>query len=240
MIVICYSFPCAHQTYSYFPCACPRDMAKIVGVSSSGNKSDLLERLRPVMQAINQNANVVVSVGCGALPWVFTDDEIDLVDARCRALVFPHGCHAICSVKEGIFQNPSSCWRMVSKLHFFLLIPVLFHGTNQDLHLTLSKLVHGVILLLGKVITERVRRRHGYQTCFHHICRDNIGLAQTLIPEGLSELEKQTPPNAMKTHIHQVVHYPSSVDRFASLSGGWMFGDERRNKVNDSTLYSIN
>ena len=56
-------------------------------------------------------------------------------------------------------------------------------------------------------------------------------LSKRLIPEGLSDYVKATPPSVQHSHKHQLLHYPRSADAFGSLSGSWMFTDERRNKV---------
>ena len=56
-------------------------------------------------------------------------------------------------------------------------------------------------------------------------------LSKRLIPEGLSDYAKATPPSVQHSHKHQLLHYPRSADAFGSLSGSWMFTDERRNKV---------
>ena len=144
---------------------------------------------------------------------------------------------------------------MSSKLKVFLMIPVLFMGMMPTLYEPLTKLVHAVVLLTGRVISERFRRDKGYvcefcllvrvvsmhhvihttsnryRTCFNHVFQEDIVLSKSLIPEGLSEFERATPASSHKSHVHQIVHYPRCVDLLGSLSGQWMFGDERRNKV---------
>ena len=155
-----------------------------------------------------------------------------MVDSRCRRLVIPHHCHAFCTTKEGVFKNRSSCWRMVSKIRLFFMFPVLLMGTN-NLHAPLTKLVHGLTLLLGRVVSEKTRRNNKWQTCFHHVSQPDIQLSERLIPESMSEYERETVPSCQRSHMHQIVHYPSCVQKFGSLSGCWMFADERRNKVRD-------
>ena len=142
----------------------------------------------------------------------------------------PHNVHAWCTTKEGILQNSRTCWRMVSKLLVFFMLPVLFRGT-VDLHKPLTKLVYALRLLLGRVVSEKHRRSKGWLTCFHHISRSDFESANRLVPESMSEYAKVTPPSCKRSHMHPIVHYPRSVDLFGSLSGCWMFGDERRNKV---------
>ena len=155
------------------------------------------------------------------------------MDSRCRRVVMPHNCAAWCTTKEGLLENRSSCWRMVSKITVFFMLPVLFRGTG-DLVDPLAKLVYALRLLLGHVVSEKRRRSKGWLTCFHHISREDLALATRLIPESMSEYAKVTPPSAKRSHMHQIVHYPWSVDLFGSLSGSWMFTDERRNKVFDN------
>ena len=70
-----------------------------------------------------------------------------------------------------------------------------------------------------------------YGTCFNHVFPDDFEKARVLIPEAMSEFAQATPPSSQKSHAHHIVHYPKLVDLLGSLSGQWMFGDERRNKV---------
>ena len=76
-----------------------------------------------------------------------------------------------------------------------------------------------------------------YGTCFNHVFPADMDLSKSLITEGLSEFEHAAPPSSHKSHVHHIVHYPRSVDLLGSLSGQWMFGDERRNKVHLYLLY---
>ena len=174
--------------------------------------------------------SAVVSVGKAPIPWVFTPEQVELVDSRCRRLVVPHHCHALCTTKAGVLKDRSSCWRMVSKIRLFFMFPVLLMGTN-NLHGPLTKLVHSLSLLLGRVVSERTRRNKGWKTCFHHVSQRDIRLSEQLIPESMCEYEYETAPSCLRSHMHQIVHYPDCVQKFGSLNGCWMFGDERRNKV---------
>lgn len=184
----------------------------------------------PAPHATTDTGAAAISVGKGKIPWVFTAEQIELVDSRCRRVVMPHNCHAWCTTKEGLLKKTQTCWRMVSKIRVFFMLPVLFRGTNS-LHKPLTKLVHALRLLLGRVVTEKHRRRKRWMTCFHHISQQDLQLATRLIPESMVEYKQATPPSSAKSHMHQIVHYPRCVDFFGSLSGCWMFGDERRNKV---------
>ena len=184
----------------------------------------------PLSLNTTDTGSAVVSVGKQAIPWVFTPDQVEMVDSRCRRLVLPHHCHALCTTEEGVFKNTSSCWRMVSKIRLFFMFPVLLMGTN-NLHAPLTKLVHGLSLLLGRVVSEKTRHNKGWKTCFHHVSQPDIQLSERLIPESMSEYERATAPSSQRSHMHQIVHYPSCVKKFGSLNGCWMFGDERRNKV---------
>ena len=147
---------------------------------------------------------------------------------------------------------------MSSKLQVFLMFPVLFLGTIPSLCDSLTKLAHAIILLTGRVISERSRRDKGYacmfvslfvfvcckmleikqsntsnryQTCSNHVLDGDIERSELLISEGLSEFGKEVPPSTMKSHAHHIVHYPRCVDFLGPLNGQWLFGDERRNKV---------
>ena len=179
--------------------------------------------------------SAVVSVGNEPIPWVFTPEQVEMVDSRCRRLVIPHNCHAFCTTEEGVLKNNSSCWRMISKIRLFFIFPVLLMGTN-NLHAPLTKLAHALSLLLGRVVSERTRRNKGWKTCLHHVSQPDIQLSERLIPEGLSEYEHETPPSCLRSHMHQVVHYPNNVQKFGSINGCWMLGDERRNKVSDTNI----
>ena len=96
----------------------------------------------------------MISVGEGKIPWVFTHEQRELVDLRCRRVVMPHNSHAWCTTEEGILKNTQTCWRMVSKILVFFMLPVLFRGT-VDLHKPLTKLNHALRLLLGRVVSEK-------------------------------------------------------------------------------------
>lgn len=152
---------------------------------------------------------------------------------------------------------------MSSKLQVFLMLPVLFMGTASTLYHPLTKLAYAVVLLIGRVMSERFRRDKGYvcvwrwvmyayqcitcwfiphasnryRTCFNHIFQGDLKVAKLKITEGLSEFAQATPPSSHKSHLHQMVHYPRCVDLLGSLSGQWMFGDERRNKVHSLQLH---
>ena len=145
-------------------------------------------------------------------------------------------------------------WWGVQNGRFFFMFPVLFRGTNSLVH-PFTKFVYCMRLLLGRVISEKKRRDRGWQTSFNHVFRSDLTSAKRLLPESMSEYSKVnpklfstrahahthtrvythpqvTPPSCGKSHMHQTVHYTDFVGRFGSLSGGWMFTDERRNKVN--------
>ena len=138
-----------------------RELADVVGVARAGNKGELITRLRAVIQSINNTGTVVVSVGKGPIPWVLTDDEVRMVNNRFKSLVLPPHVHAFCTTEEGLFDNKSSCWRMISKMQVFMMLPVLLLGTLPAIRGSLTKIVHGIMLLNGRVISERVRRAKG-------------------------------------------------------------------------------
>ena len=208
-----------------------RELAKIVGVPHSGNKVELQLRLGTIIQTIRDTGTAVVSVGCAPIPWVFTQAHLDLVNGRFRRLVIPHEFHSFCNGDQGLFEDRSSCWRMVSKMQVFFMLPVLFMGTIENLVASLTKLVHGLKLLYGRVISEKTRRDKGLKTCFHHISFEDWKLSKLLLPESLSEYANIVPSSCMKSHAHPVIHYPDKVDLLGPLPKTWMFGDERRNKV---------
>ena len=143
---------------------------------------------------------------------------------------------------------------MISKMQVFIMLPVLLMGTVPAIHKALIKIVHGIILLNGRVISERVRRNKGsamyacavvywsskhlpwcvmcrYKTCFNHVRARDIVVAELILTEGMSEYAKATPPSLNKSHMHHVVHYPRCVNLFGPLNGCTMLSDERRNKV---------
>ena len=92
------------------------------------------------------------------------------MDARCKRIVLPPNCAAFCTTKAGIFEDTTSFWRMSSKMQVFLMLPVLFMGTVPSLYNPLTKLAHGVILLIGRVISERFRRSKGYVALLVYSC----------------------------------------------------------------------
>ena len=113
-------------------------LARILGVSASGRKAELKLSLAPLLQSINgfsfartdtrtthttpthpprhthtDTGTAVVSVDYPPIPWVFTKEQIALVDSRCKRIVLPPNCPAFCTTKAGIFEDPSSNWRLV-------------------------------------------------------------------------------------------------------------------------------
>ena len=50
------------------------------------------------------------------------------------------------------------------------MIPVLFMETIPSLYNSLTKLVYGVTLLIGRVVCERFRRSKGYVPLLVHVC----------------------------------------------------------------------
>jgi len=90
-----------------------KELAGMVGVKRAGTKRELIARLRAVIQSINDTGTAVISVGKGKIPWVLTDDQVLMVNDRFRRLVFPPHVHAICTTEQGLFDDKSSCWRLV-------------------------------------------------------------------------------------------------------------------------------
>lgn len=182
------------------------------------------------LSSVTETGQAVVRRGKRKIPWVFTRAQKQLVNSRSRRVVMPHNCHAWCTTKEGLLENRKLCWRMITKMRVFFMFPVLFRGTG-DLAKSLTKLVYGIRLLIGRVVSERVRHNKRWLTCFNHVSKDDLKLSRRLLPESLCEYMKCTPPNSERSHIHQIIHYPKTVDAFGSLAHCWMFVDERRNKV---------
>ena len=54
-------------------------------------------------------------------------------------------------------------------MQVFIMLPVLLLGTVPAIHAALIKIVHGIILLNGRVISERVRRIKGSCICMRCI-----------------------------------------------------------------------
>ena len=97
----------------YMTVANLKELAVMVGVTRAGTKRELITRLRAVIQSINDTGTAVISVGKGKIPWVLTDDQVLMVNDRFKRLVFPPHVHAICTTEEGLFDDKSSCWRLV-------------------------------------------------------------------------------------------------------------------------------
>ena len=100
----------------YMTVANLRELAGVVGVTRAGNKPELLTRLRAVIQSINDTGTAVISVGKGPIPWVLTDEQVLMINNRFRRLVLPPYVHVFCTTEEGLFDDKSSCWRLVSIL----------------------------------------------------------------------------------------------------------------------------
>ena len=57
-------------------------------------------------------------------------------------------------------ENRQPCWRMVSKIRVFFMLPILFRGISTLVD-PLTKLAYGLRLLLGRVVCEKQRRDKG-------------------------------------------------------------------------------
>ena len=90
-----------------------KELAVLVGVKSVGNKDELIARLQAVIQEINDTGTAVISVGKGPIPWVLTHDQVVMFNNRCKRLVIPKHVQAFCTTEAGIFDDHSSCWRLV-------------------------------------------------------------------------------------------------------------------------------
>ena len=90
-----------------------KELAGLVGVKSAGNKAEMIVRLQAVIQQINDTGTAVVSVGKGPIPWVLTNDQVAMFNNRCTKLVIPTHVQAFCTTEKGIFEDHSSCWRLV-------------------------------------------------------------------------------------------------------------------------------
>ena len=86
-----------------------------------------------------------------------------------------------------------------------------------------------VLYISMQHVIHTISNRYG--TCFNHVFPDDFEKGSVLIPEAMSEFAQATPPSSHKSHAHHIVHYPERVDFLGSLAGQWLFGDERRNKV---------
>ena len=161
----------------------------------------------------------MISVGENPIPWVFTKQQIALIDARFRRLVIPHNYHAFCTTERGLYASRSSCWRMASKIAVLFMLPVLFLDTIPFLQQSLQSLVHGCTLLIGRVISENTRRTKGLTTCSRQVSLSDVRLSEKLLPEGMSKFEKGTAPSGQKSHMHQIVHYPKTVKKLGTIAG---------------------
>ena len=90
-----------------------KELAALVGVKSAGTKADLIVRLQALIQQINDTGTAVVSVGKGPIPWVLTNEQVIVFNSRCKRLVIPAHMQAFCTTESGIFDDNSSCWRLV-------------------------------------------------------------------------------------------------------------------------------
>ena len=65
-------------------------------------------------------------------------------------------------------------------MQVFMMLPVLLLGMVPALHRALVKIVHGVHLLLGRVISERVRRTKGSVLPLTHALTLTLALTHAL------------------------------------------------------------
>ena len=72
-------------------------------------------------------------------------------------------CESACEGFHIIHHTIS--FRMISKMQVFMMLPVLLLGTVPTIQRSLTTIVHGIKLLDGRVISERVRRDNGSYAC---------------------------------------------------------------------------
>ena len=109
-----------------------KELAVLVGAKSAGNKATLIVRLQAVIQQINDTGTAVVSVGKGPIPWVLTNDQVVMFNNRCKRLVIPMHVQAFCTTEAGLFDDNSSCWRLVGVVWLRSPPPIVTHHICSD------------------------------------------------------------------------------------------------------------
>lgn len=128
--------------------------------------------------------------GTGKLPWRLTPEAIEVIDARIRSIVYPHGLAGCSKDGASFIKNLNRARRISQKLLAFLvLLPTVLQDYVPELRKGIRKFVLGLKILEGRCLNARECVEHNVEIGSRPLFPEDLEKAKTLIIEGLSMLE---------------------------------------------------
>ena len=209
-------------------CACEMTLKIIVGKGSHGwykswNKDDAHREECKIYNIFNR--------GNGDLPWRLSKDDVNTLDARVRAIWWPHYMDKLCSQGFSFWKKPDRCWKSAHKSYIFLvLLPTCLWGFVPAVHTALLVLVYALRRLDGQVVSVAEASRLGIEPGSHSLDKLDIKAAGDDLVRGLVLLEGCLPGSHLNPALHHLVHYSDMVANVGVLRWFSMFSFERNNK----------
>lgn len=147
----------------------------------------------------------------GVLHWRLSDEDVKLVDARVRTLVYPHSCVRVGTLHRSFWTDSQCAWKMKERMFALLVVmPTCLRGCVPPIHRAFIKLVWGLRILDGDTHSYNQCVRLGIEPGTHCLQKSRIDTAHKLIITGLSMLEGCIPvsyyPNPNPHNIHTSMH----------------------------------
>lgn len=128
------------------------------------------------------------------LPWRLTPDELAVVDARVRRVVYPHHCETVGTTRMSFWRDTALTWKMSQKLLAFLLfMPTSLRGFLPEMHRAIIKLVQGIRILNGHGYSFNECQRRNIEPGCPCLKKADVRKAHILIVTALSMLEGCVP-----------------------------------------------
>ena len=156
------------------------------------------------------------------LPWRLTSVARAIVNQRILRISYPHYT-PVCNIDSDSFINRAGIWRTASKLVAFLvlLVPAL-RGFVPKLRAGLRSLIWGLRILEGQTISVHEADVLGVERGFKVLKKADVGIARTLIIEGLSMIEGCCPVSCIVPATHCFCHYADGAELHGLLRLLWM------------------
>lgn len=124
------------------------------------------------------------------LPWRLQPQELVVVDARVRRIVYPHHCETVGTTRISFWRDTVCTWKMSQRLLALLVvIPTCLRDYVPPVHRAILKIVWGLRILDGDVCSLNECERRGIVPGCPCLERTDIAKAHILIVTGLSMLE---------------------------------------------------
>ena len=158
------------------------------------------------------------------LPWRLSKEDVQVVDARVRSIVYPHHCETVGTTEMSFYRDTVCAWKMSQRLIALLVVmPTCLRGKVRPLHRAIRKLVLGIRILMGK--------RHSYNECLRRDCEPgspslpkiDVVRAHGLIVTALSMLEGSIPVSLLS--LTCIAFYPNPNPNMYSCHAGCIFPD---------------